>query len=69
MPDPLTRTQLTVHPLGGAPMSSDGTGRHGAVDHMGRVFTGEDSQVHHRLLCVDAAVIPTAISGSYFLSQ
>jgi len=45
-------------------MSFDGTGRHGAVDHMGRVFTGEGSELHHGLLCVDAAVIPTALGKS-----
>ncbi|PVH90904.1 FAD/NAD(P)-binding domain-containing protein [Periconia macrospinosa] len=64
-PGPM-RTQLTVHPLGGATMSSDGTGRYGAVDHMGRVFTGDDSRVHHGLLCVDAAVIPTALGVNPF---
>lgn len=60
------REQLTVHPLGGAIMSSDGTGRHGAVDHMGRLFAGEGSEVHRGILCVDAAVIPTSLGINPF---
>lgn len=55
------KEQITVHPLGGTIMSSDGTGRRGAVDHMGRLFVGEGTEVHHGLMCVDAAVIPTAL--------
>jgi hypothetical protein len=55
------REQITVHPLGGTIMSSDGTGRRGAVDHMGRVFVGEGTEVHRGLMYVDAAVIPTAL--------
>jgi hypothetical protein len=55
------REQLTVHPLGGAIMSSDGTGRQGAVDHVGRLFVGQDTEVHRGIMCVDAAVIPTAL--------
>lgn len=60
------REQLTVHPLGGAVMSYDGTGRHGAVDHMGRLFTGQESGVHRGILCVDAAVIPTSLGINPF---
>ncbi|KAJ4358337.1 uncharacterized protein N0V89_002919 [Didymosphaeria variabile] len=60
------KEQITVHPLGGAIMSSDGTGRRGAVDHMGRIFVGEGAEVHHGLLCVDAAVIPTALGVNPF---
>lgn len=55
------KEQITVHPLGGTIMTSDGTGRRGAVDHMGRLFIGEGTEVHHGLLCVDAATIPTAL--------
>ncbi|EOD48756.1 putative glucose-methanol-choline oxidoreductase protein [Neofusicoccum parvum UCRNP2] len=38
--------EITVHPLGGAIMSSDGTGRSGVTNHLGQVFSGEDSEVH-----------------------
>jgi hypothetical protein len=55
------KEQITVHPLGGTIMSSDGAGRNGAVDHMGRVYVGEKTKVHHGLLCFDAAVILTVL--------
>jgi hypothetical protein len=60
------REQLTVHPLGGTIMSSDGTGRCGAVDHMGRLFTGQGSEIHKGIVCVDAAVIPTSLGINPF---
>jgi hypothetical protein len=60
------REQLTVHPLGGTIMSSDGTGRQGAVDHMGRLFTGQGTGVHGGIICVDAAVIPTSLGINPF---
>ncbi|EKG22550.1 Fumarate reductase/succinate dehydrogenase flavoprotein [Macrophomina phaseolina MS6] len=56
--------QITVHPLGGAVMSSDGTGRSGATDHLGQVFCGEGPEVHHGLTCVDGAVIPTSLGAN-----
>lgn len=42
-------------------MSSDGTGRRGAVDNTGRVFSGEGVEVHEGLLCVDASIIPSSL--------
>jgi hypothetical protein len=60
------REQLTVHPLGGAIMSSDGTGRQGAVNHMGRLFNGQGAGVHKGIICVDAAVIPTSLGINPF---
>jgi hypothetical protein len=47
-------------------MSSDGTGRCGAVDHIGRLFTGSSSEVHEGIVCVDAAVIPTSLGINPF---
>ncbi|KAJ4302940.1 hypothetical protein N0V90_001831 [Kalmusia sp. IMI 367209] len=58
------KKEVTAHPLGGAVMSSDGTGRCGAVDHMGRVFIGEGTEVYDDLFCVDASVIPTSLSAN-----
>ncbi|KAF7189115.1 Cholesterol oxidase [Pseudocercospora fuligena] len=55
------REQITVHPIGGAKMSSDGTGRSGATDHLGQVFKGEGDECHRGLICVDASVIPIAL--------
>ncbi|KAJ5133283.1 Glucose-methanol-choline oxidoreductase C-terminal [Penicillium atrosanguineum] len=53
--------EITVHPLGGANMSSDGTGLAGVTNHLGEVFTGKGSEVHKGLVCCDASIIPTAL--------
>ncbi|KAK0642795.1 hypothetical protein DIS24_g8645 [Lasiodiplodia hormozganensis] len=58
--------QITVHPLGGAVMSSDGTGRRGATNHLGQVFSGAGSEVHDGLVCVDGAVVPTSLGVNPF---
>ncbi|KIK66211.1 hypothetical protein GYMLUDRAFT_38025 [Collybiopsis luxurians FD-317 M1] len=57
------QVEITVHPLGGAIMSSDGTGAEGATNHVGQVFKsgGEGKEVYEGLVCVDGAVIPTAL--------
>ncbi|CAG8030059.1 unnamed protein product [Penicillium salamii] len=53
--------EVTVHLLGGANMSCDGTGQGGATNQIGEVFTGHGSEVHDGLVCCDASVIPTAL--------
>ncbi|KAL4929539.1 uncharacterized protein BDV17DRAFT_57214 [Aspergillus undulatus] len=53
--------EVSVHALGGANMSRDGTGREGATNHMGQVFTGSGREVHSGLFCCDASVIPTSL--------
>jgi len=58
--------EITVHPLGGAIMSSDGTGRRGATNHMGQLFTGKGTEVYGGLICVDGSVIPTALGVNPF---
>ncbi|KAF5356668.1 hypothetical protein D9757_013201 [Collybiopsis confluens] len=57
------QVEITVHALGGAIMSSDGTGADGATNHIGQVFTGggDSRGVHEGLVCVDGSVIPTAL--------
>ncbi|KAK7513213.1 hypothetical protein IWZ03DRAFT_395927 [Phyllosticta citriasiana] len=52
--------EVTVHPLGGAAMSSDGTGRRGATNHLGQVYSGEGSDVHEGLVCLDGSIISVA---------
>ncbi|KAJ5762401.1 uncharacterized protein N7511_005783 [Penicillium nucicola] len=53
--------EVTVHLLGGANMSSDGTGQGGVTDHLGQVFTGPGDEVYNGLVCCDASIIPTAL--------
>ncbi|KAF2741804.1 FAD/NAD(P)-binding domain-containing protein [Sporormia fimetaria CBS 119925] len=58
--------EITVHPLGGAIMSSDGTGRNGVTNHLGQLFIGDGDELHEGLLCVDGSVIPTALGVNPF---
>lgn len=57
----VTSPGKTVHPLGGAPMSADGTGLGGVVDHQGEVFKGDGKSTHEGLYCVDGSVVPTSL--------
>jgi hypothetical protein len=52
---------VTVHPLGGAKMSADGTGWAGAVNHLGQLFTGLGDDVYGGIVCIDASIIPTSL--------
>ncbi|ANN58232.1 hypothetical protein A9174_16750 [Mesorhizobium loti NZP2037] len=50
----------TVHPLGGCTMAD--TGAMGVVDHLGRVFsTNNTSAVHDGLVVLDGSIVPTAL--------
>ncbi|KAH7413773.1 hypothetical protein DE146DRAFT_707398 [Phaeosphaeria sp. MPI-PUGE-AT-0046c] len=53
--------KITVHPMGGAVMSADGTGLGGVVDHRCELFTGPGNETHKGLYCVDASVVPTSL--------
>ncbi|KAJ5334174.1 uncharacterized protein N7506_007957 [Penicillium brevicompactum] len=53
--------EVTVHLLGGANMSSDGTGQSGVTNHVGEVLTSLGSEVHQGLVCCDASIIPTSL--------
>ncbi|HEX5366555.1 MAG TPA: GMC oxidoreductase, partial [Acidimicrobiales bacterium] len=57
---------VTVHPLGGCAMGDDG--RHGVVDHRGRVFTGEGGDVHEGLVVTDGAVVPRPLAVNPLLT-
>lgn len=57
----LGQNEVTVHPIGGANMSSDGTGMSGVTNHLGQVFKGTSSDVYEELVVVDGAVIPAAL--------
>ncbi|KAL7815959.1 FAD/NAD(P)-binding domain-containing protein [Trichoderma aethiopicum] len=58
----MNKQQITAHPLGGVPMSRDNTGANGATNHLGQVFTGNDtSETHAGLIVTDGALIPASI--------
>jgi hypothetical protein len=59
--------EMTVHPLGGAIMSADGTGLGGVVKHQGELFTGHGKGTHKGLYCIDASIIPTSLGRSLSL--
>lgn len=58
--------QVTVHPIGGACMSRDGTGTSGVTNHVGEVFTGNGDETYPGLIVTDAAVIPCALGANPF---
>jgi len=57
---------ITVHPLGGCGMGEDGA--RGAVDHAGRVFTGDGADVYDSLLVADGAVMPRPLGVNPLLT-
>ena len=62
----LGNSEITVHPLGGANMSSDGTGAQGVTNHLGQLFKDSGSEVYQSLVVVDGAAIPAALGVNPF---
>lgn len=62
----LGQQEITVHPIGGACMSFDGTGAHGVTNHYGEVFTGNGKETYPGLIVTDGAIIPTALGVNPF---
>ncbi|KAI0169676.1 FAD/NAD(P)-binding domain-containing protein [Hypoxylon sp. FL1284] len=65
----LGQQQVTVHPIGGACMASDGTRDTGVTNHQGEVFDSSDrdrAKAHDGLIVTDAAVIPAALGANPF---
>ncbi|AEO62896.1 uncharacterized protein THITE_41229 [Thermothielavioides terrestris NRRL 8126] len=58
--------EITVHPIGGACMARDNTGKTGVTNHVGRVFTGQGSETYEGLIVTDGSVIPTALGANPF---
>lgn len=50
-------------------MSSDGSGRYGAVNHLGQLFRGSGSETYDGIVCVDGSIIPTALGESAILRR
>lgn len=62
----LGQQEVSVHPIGGACMSPDGTGEYGATNHHGELFTGTGETTYPNLIVTDAAVIPAALGVNPF---
>jgi hypothetical protein len=62
----LGQKEITVHPIGGANMSSNGTGANGVTNHLGQVFKGLNTEVYDGLVVVDGAVVPAALGVNPF---
>lgn len=58
--------QITVHPIGGACMAHDNTGRTGVTNHVGQVFKGRGGETYEGLIVTDGAVIPAALGANPF---
>ncbi|KIW32573.1 uncharacterized protein PV07_04103 [Cladophialophora immunda] len=62
----LGEQEITVHIMGGATMSNDGTGVNGAVDQFGQLLKGTGKDVHNGIVVMDAAILPTALGVNPF---
>ena len=62
----LGQQEITVHPIGGANMSANGTGELGVTNHFGEVFTGDGRETYPGLVITDGSVVPTALGVNPF---
>ncbi|KAK2747221.1 ERAD-associated protein [Onygenales sp. PD_40] len=57
----LGKQQVTVHPMGGANMSRDGTGEQGATSEFGELLSGNGRDIHNGIVVVDGALVPSSL--------
>ena len=62
----MSNSLVTVHPLGGCGLGTDGA--HGVVNHKGQVFSGTGSEVHEGLYVSDGSVIPISLAVNPLLT-
>jgi choline dehydrogenase-like flavoprotein len=62
----LGQQQITVHPIGGACISSDGTGINGSTNHFGEVLIGDGTETHSGLVVTDGAAVPRSLGVNPF---
>ncbi|KAL6876266.1 hypothetical protein HDV57DRAFT_522849 [Trichoderma longibrachiatum] len=58
--------EITVHPIGGARMSADGTGKAGVTNSNGEIFNGHGDRVYPGLVVCDGAIVPAAVGVNPF---
>ncbi|KAK2609820.1 hypothetical protein N8I77_003299 [Diaporthe amygdali] len=58
--------EITVHAIGGARISNDGTGAHGGVNDRGQLFKGRGTEVHQGLVVCDGTIVPAALGVNPF---
>ncbi|KAF7332546.1 FAD/NAD(P)-binding domain-containing protein [Mycena kentingensis (nom. inval.)] len=62
----LGEQEITVHPIGGACMARDHTGKTGVVNHECELLKGTGTETWDGLVVMDGAVIPAALGANPF---
>ncbi|KAK2756567.1 hypothetical protein FQN54_005460 [Arachnomyces sp. PD_36] len=58
------KQEITVHPIGGANISRDGSSDLGVTTEFGEVLSGNGKEIHDGLVVVDGAVVPYALGAN-----
>ncbi|KAK2794237.1 hypothetical protein FQN50_009931 [Emmonsiellopsis sp. PD_5] len=57
----LGKQQVSVHPMGGANMSGDGSGEQGVTSEFGELLSGNGRDIHNGIVVVDGALVPGSL--------